>query len=647
MGVRDFLEYMKSQTGRTGRTELTAVHNSPAGQTNRAEITAAHNSLPVKREPMLPQELPADVRALAMEKLAFVRLVQARMKQVRSTAPDACLYVAVNHVQEFPLLCKGGKKGSSALHYNNYRNWTRRLMANPDPEHALQALCDNYTRGVRERKGDQIFWNLFFALYLNQNRLHITQAYSMACARIRKEYKEMVVPSLAQVRYQINLLPPDKLILAREGEEAWRNKCGDFIRRNWTDIAAGECVIGDSRTFDTRVRVWDEEKNCWMGVRPTIAGLMDGRSWFLASYWITAEPVNTNTLIDTLRLYLRSTDGVPPPIVYFDNGKDYCAAGFSTPFDAEGYQHSIFKELGIKLLNSLAYNARAKTIERAFRDMMQQFDKVFPDYLGSKPGQRTMAADYYDDHPEELPSLQQFCDLFAQWLHKWHNTPKGGSIHQGRSPQEIWNTRKNNGRRAFTPEELQFAFYKPEAIRTVGRGPAVKFDNELYYSDRLTWGKKLLIKSDSMDPTHILCYTLDGCFVCEAKTRKAIHALSASHEEIRELMAKQRKQLKEARTAIADLSGNMHIYSPLELLMTTGENLIGTKAGEVTKVKGTSHHYEHFTLPGVIEEAEEKEIMEANEKPDKPDLSDLADGADLSDIYNFIHKKQGENDDEF
>ena len=112
-------------------------------------------------------------------------------------------------------------------------------------------------------------------------------------------------------------------------------------------------------------------------------------------------------------------------------------------------------------------------------------------------------------------------------------------------------------------------------------------------------------------------------------------------------MAKQRKQLKEARTAIADLSGNMHIYSPLELLMTTGENLIGTKAGEVTKVKGTSHHYEHFTLPGVIEEAEEKEIMEANEKPDKPDLSDLADGADLSDIYNFIHKKQGENDDEF
>lgn len=646
MGVLDFLQQL----------EKNVVHNnptSPTSLTSRRELTVVHNNLPAKRKVLLPEELPADTRALAMERLKFVRLVQAKKKANRLTDPEACDYVAINYYQEFPLLLQGGKGGKSALHYNNYRNWNKRISSLTEEDSAIQALCDNYARGVRERKGDKRFWELFFAMYLNANKLHITRAYALTCARIRKEHKDMCVPSLTQARYQANLIPEDQLILAREGEEAWRNKCCDFIQRSWADVAAGECVIGDSRTFDTRVRVWDEDKEKWIAVRPTIAGLMDGRSWYLAAYWITAEPVNANTLIDTLRLYLRATDGVPPPIVYFDNGKDYCASGFSTPFDAEGYQHSIFKELGIRLLNSLAYNARAKTIERAFRDMMQQFDKMFPDYLGSKPAERTLGAAYYDNHPEELPTLGQFCDIFASWLTSYHETPKGGSIHGGRSPKEIWESRKDNGREKLSPEFLYRAFLRPEGIRQVGRGPAIKWNNELYYSGNLQWGKKVLVKTDSMDPTHIVCFTLDGRLIGEAKTRKAIHALSASHEAIKELMAKQRRQLKEARTAIHDLSGSLHLVSPLELLMSTGENLIGVKKGEVNSVKGPAHHYEHFQLPGVIEEAEEKEIMEAI-KPDKSDQSDLSyqsyqsDQSDLSDVYNFIHKKQqGENDDEF
>ena len=50
---------------------------------------------------------------------------------------------------------------------------------------------------------------------------------------------------------------------------------------------------------------------------------------------------------------------------YFDNGKDYTAKGFSTPFiSSDNSEHSIFKELGVKMVNSLCYNGRAKTIER-------------------------------------------------------------------------------------------------------------------------------------------------------------------------------------------------------------------------------------------------------------------------------------------
>ena len=124
---------------------------------------------------------------------------------------------------------------------------------------------------------------------------------------------------------------------------------------------------------------------------------------------------------------------------YFDNGKDYCKQGFSTPLAIGEHEHSIFRELGVTLTNATPFNARAKTVERFFRDMMKTFDKLFPDYLGSNPAERTDAASYFDDpdHVMELPTLEEFCRVFDLWLEKYLQTPKSGQIHRGKSPAEI------------------------------------------------------------------------------------------------------------------------------------------------------------------------------------------------------------------
>lgn len=655
MGVLDFLSKLQS-VGAPSSKNLPAAGSSAAAV--NAPVAAV---IPAANLPASAEELPAKIRATAMERLMFVRLTLARKAASGCTDREAAEYVAANHVQEFPILRVAGHGGATALHYNNFRNWRARIKGISTEDSILRALCDNYTRGIKPRHGDQRFWEIFFAMFLNLNHLPVTVAYKRACQRMRQEAKDIPVPSLRQARYQVDHLAPDTVILAREGEEAWRNKCCDFIRRDWLEVSPGECIIGDSRTFDTRVRVWNNDQQKWQAVRPTIAALMDGRSWYIPAYWITAEPVNCQTLIDTLRLYLRATGGIPPAIVYFDNGKDYCAQGFATDFEAEGYQHSIFRELGIRLLNSLAYNARAKTIERAFRDMMQQFDKMFPDYLGSRPGQRNQAADYYDNHPEELPSLDQFCQIFASWLNEYHNTPKGGSIHRGRSPREIWESGSRAGRVPLSPERLKMAFLKPEAVRTVGRGPSVKWDNELYYSDSLKWGTRVLIKSDTLDRDHVMCYTIDGAFIAEARTRASIHALAGSEDDIKALMRRQRHQLKEARTCLDSLTGGKHLYSPLELLLADPD-AVGITAGEISSVKGAAHHYEHHSLPGVIDPAvlpepeQEQDRIPAEEYD--PEIAEAASSIlqktipeehedDLSDIHNFIttHKKE-EGDEE-
>ena len=472
------------------------------------------------------------------------------------------------------------------------------------------------------------------------------------------------VPTYAQVRYQLAKLDPSTVILAREGEEAFKNRCVDFIRRDWSQILPGECLIGDSRIFDTRVKVWDDQKQRWIAVRPNIAGLLDARSWYLPAYWITTEPVNSLTLIDTLRLYFRVSGGTAPAHIYFDNGKDYCAKGFSTDFDAEGTPHSIFRELGIKLINSIAYNARAKTIERAFRDMMQQFDKLFPDYLGSRPGDRTLAADYYDTHAEELPSLQQFCEIFARWIADWHNTPKSGQIHKGKSPAEIWE--KLDRSNALSDERLRMAFYKPEAVRSVGRGPAVSWNKKIFYSDSLKWGEKVLVKSDSMDPDHVLCFRPDGAFLCEARTRDRIRALALDDEiarkQISDSIARQRRQIRDAFTMLDDLTSGRHLASPLELLLAPdGSKIVNT--GTIGKVKGAAHSYTHHAIPEAlppdkvsVAPAEPRPIanLEFKEEEDEALLNEVAlfakrdretkeEEPEISEVYDFITKKQKEN----
>lgn len=151
-----------------------------------------------------------------------------------------------------------------------------------------------------------------------------------------------------------------------------------------------------------------------------------------------------------------------------------------------------------------------------------------------------------------------------------------------------------------------------------------------------------------------MCYTLDGALIGEARSRARIHALSGAKDDIRMMMARQRRQLKEARTVIADLSGGNHVYSPLELLLASPD-AIGVKGGAIASVKGAAHHYEHHRLTGVIDAPAQPE-PEYQEPPEAdPEIAEIHAAItrqkqetpaedDLSEIHNFITKRKGEDD---
>ncbi|NLZ62371.1 MAG: hypothetical protein GX902_01065 [Lentisphaerae bacterium] len=284
---------------------------------------------------------------------------------------------------------------------------------------------------------------------------------------------------------------------------------------------------------------------------------------------------------------------------------------------------------------------------------MKEFDKLFPDYLGSTPAMRTMDAAWFDRHPEELPTLEQFAQIFAEFIRDYHKTPKHGKIHQGRSPQEIWNARPN--RPALTPERLKMALLRPLDIRTVGRGPAVMMDGKRYLLDKLTWGEKVIVKSESIDPDVMHCFTLDGAYIGPARTRTMVSALAQRNDEeakklIAEGMARGRRQLIEAKSGMFDLTDGGHLMSILELSASSVvvDNTNGDSAGrlqtppkkQITSVKGQQHSFSRQTLPEAFPPADDTEPPKPARKihlaPSKVDRS----------LLKMVHSARHDNDDD-
>jgi transposase InsO family protein len=551
--------------------------------------------------------VPSETRTKAQEKLNYCQMVLELMRNTGKGMHEACDIIAMKYAEAFPQLLHGGKGGKSQLTYNNGRNWLSLLGKTKEGGYDFAnaaVLCDNYKRGVQldSRKGDEKFWEFFFALYLNKNRLPATQAYKLAAAKTKKENPFAVLPTRQQATYRIGQLAPETLALARYGEEVFKNSYMDYIRRDWTDIAPGMVMVSDSRDFDFFVRAWDEKEQVWKAVRPKICGIIDARSWYITSWQITIEPINCDTITDALALHISRNNGHIPGFLYVDNGKDFTASGFSEPVKFERWEHSIFQELGIKMVNSLPYNGRAKTIERFFKDVMQTFDKLFCSYLGSRPGERPDTAQFYANNPEKLPSLEQLCQIFAAWTNEFHNTPKRGEIHKGQSPLQIWETRTQQTVR-MTNDQLFMAFLRPEsATRTVHRGPAISLDKVEYYSDALWphFDKSVMIKTDRNDPEHVYAFTLDGTLICECRTRAKIKALDFSQgnrDAISDAMANQRRQIKRTYTAIEELTGGYNVLSPIALMAMAPDAKI-IKDGERTSVKGASHKFQHFIAVG-------------------------------------------------
>ena len=600
-------------------------------------------------------ELPAKERALRDEKWLFCKLVKEEHELTREKYPACCESVAVK-AHLFPHLVTAGKKGCSALTYDNFRSWIDKLK---EPKDQISkgrkrkilwenknALANCWSSGGK-RYGCELFWKLFFATYLNRNHWSMKQSWRMASKRTRKLDPLSSIPSFDQVKYQAAKLNPLVVNNARLGPAWVRENMLSYITRDWTEVTPNQIWFADHRVLDLPIRTWNEEKGKWEAVRPWICVYFDAKSWHAISAQILDNSPNSWTVRNGLALGVARYGR--PDSTYFDNGKDFLFKGFGAPVTfslnesgTETYEHSIFKELDIKMTNSLPYNGRAKCVERFFGYMSREFDRLFPGYLGSTPSKRPDQAQLYYKNAHLLPNLNQLCDLFDKWIIGYHNTPNEGKILGGLTPAQAFAPENRLHRAPMAERELFEAFLKPvNKLHKVQKGPSVFFGKQEYRGGDELWkffGTKVMIKTDANDPSHLFAFESNGKIICEcsAKPQVAAYAQSDAERELHKAeMALQRRQAKLAKTMVLQLTGGFEKLDPLTLYSLPVEQLNVPKLKLIDNkrsVKGGDHN------PGIYAPANDPRLNPAYKETISPAPKQLAVASKSTKQIEFEHK---------
>jgi len=460
-----------------------------------------------------------------------------------------------------------------------------------------EALVPRWATGRRERDGDARFWPIFAGFYESQEQFSLPTAYEYACMACRRSGIEDL-PLLHQVRHWYT--HPDvrmRAECARRGPEWARNRVVGHITRSWDAVAPNDVWIGDHHQFDCMVKVPDGQGG-WRAVRPWITAWLDGRALAIVGWVVSETAPNHRTILEALRngIFLNRLHCAAGLLT--DRGSDFRLAGFTTPWECrdapECHLHSI-ADLGCTARASNAYNARAKTVERIFGIVCGMFSKLWASYRGRNPVERPDKANYYGTHPDELPALGQFCQVWEEWLAKvYHQRPGKGRILRGRSPAEVWTP--GTGGPLLDPQSLRLGLAVPVAAPMVRAGGTVVYRGADWQGREL-WpyvASRVVLRVDPVNGAAFAC-DLHGRLLGELQLKRLVSAL-AGGADLEAAMREQATQRRALNLAIADATAGTCGLAAIDRLQIDWSRAVELeKRGQVRSVTGPAHIYRHLS----------------------------------------------------
>ena len=331
-------------------------------------------------------------------------------------------------------------------------------------------------------------------------------------------------------------------VLKREGMKAYHDKVEPYIERDISKIEVGDILVADGHVLNFQVI------NPFTGkpTRATLVGFLDWKSTALVGYEIMMTE-NTQCIASALRNAIINL-GMIPKVVYQDNGKAFKSRFFqNVDFEEEGF-NGVYANLNIHSVFAKPYNARAKVIERFFKEFQEEFEKMMPSYIGTsienkpawlKRGELLHQEWHKNLTNNHIPTLQETIKYINAWI-EFHNKnicPNNRS----KTIQEVLN---EIAKQKINVQILDDLMMKTEC-RTINKH-GITFLNMHYRSEAIIGIRdKINIRYSLFDLSKIHVYSTKGEFLCIAHRVQKVHPMArilGSVKDIEEYKQQYKKQ---------------------------------------------------------------------------------------------------------
>ena len=439
---------------------------------------------------------------------------------------------------------------------------------------------------------------IFMGLLLHPNRLCIGKAIALTKYKLKEQGQSADITFRKYANW-FKKNNYDKWVLARDGEKALSDKVEPYIKRDTSLLEVGNILVADGHKLAFNVI------NPFTGkpTRATLVGFLDWKSTALVGYEIMLEE-NTQCIASALRNSIINLDMIPK-VVYQDNGRAFRAKYFNDDrgFSELGF-NGLYSKLGIETVFARPYNARAKVIERFFKEFQEGFEKLLPSYVGSniqnKPAYMMRNEKLHKQlHNDFVPTLDETIKKIDMWLNFKNSQPCPNA--PNKIIAEILESRKRQNIDINLLDDLMLA----TEVKTIQRN-GIRFLNCDYFDERLYGFKsKVLIKYNLFDLTSIKVYTTKGEYLCMAERVTETHPMTkllgtvTDFEDYKQKIVKQRKLHKKTINAVKEYFSNDDVKYLEPKMIEENSNPVQKEFKERSKgiqkiFKNNSEKYEYL-----------------------------------------------------
>ena len=367
--------------------------------------------------------------------------------------------------------------------------------------------------------------NILLTLLLHQSKYNYGKAIKLTKEILRKRGYEELPCDLSFKRFAENFRKNNyaEWILRREGMKAYHDKVEPYIERDISKIEVGDILVADGHVLNFQVI------NPFTGrpTRATLVGFLDWKSTALVGYEIMMTE-STQCIASALRNSIINL-GMLPKVVYQDNGKAFKSRFFQNTDFEEDLFNGVYANLNIHSVFAKPYNARAKVIERFFREFQEEFEKGMPSYIGTciedKPAWLKRGEKLHEEWHKKLtnnhiPTVQETIKYINGWI-KFHNKNLCPNDRSKTIQEMLDSVQKQN----INPQVLDDLMMKTEC-RTINRH-GITFLNMHYRSEAIIGIRdKVNIRYSLFDLSKIHVYSTKGEFLCIAHRVQKVHPMA-------------------------------------------------------------------------------------------------------------------------